>query len=138
MSPTYYDRAGAQPTEGQPDHERLCSEIRRHRLGSQETAFIPGAGEIVGQWRANRFKCVPRNTNVLVTASGDYGYCFNDIRTTERLGHVSEVSLREALRRREAMEERHDICGQCNLRQRYRPRELARVAISYARARMAA
>jgi len=48
------------------------------------------------------------------------------------------MSLREALQRRETMAELGSICGQCNLRQRYRPRELARVAVSYARARLAA
>ncbi|HEX6363453.1 MAG TPA: radical SAM protein [Albitalea sp.] len=138
MSPTYYDRAGAQSTTGQPDHERLRAAIRRHGLGSQETAFIPGVADIVGQWRANRFRCVPRNTNVLITASGDYGYCFNDIRTSRRLGNVADVRLREALERREAMAEERDICGQCNLRDRYRPKELARVAVAYARSRLAA
>lgn len=138
MSPTYYDRAGAQTTAGQPDHERLRAEIRRHGLGSQETAFVPGAMEILRQWRANRFKCVPRNTNVLISATGHYTYCFNDIRESRSLGHVSELSLREALRRREAMEAQGAICDRCNLRERYRPMELARVALSYARSRLAA
>lgn len=137
MSPTYYDRAGAQKTSGQPDHVRLRAEIRRHRLGSQETAFIPGPMDIYRQWRANRFKCVPRNTNMLISASGHYTYCFNDIRESHQLGHVADVSLREALERREVLEEQGGICAQCNLRERYRPRELARVAVSYARARLA-
>jgi hypothetical protein len=138
MSPTYYDRAGAQQTSGQPDHERLRAEIRRHRLGSQETAFIPGAFDIYRQWRANRFKCVPRNTNMLISAGGHYTYCFNDIRESHKLGHVREMSLRGALQRREALDEQHAICAQCNLRQRYRPRELARVAASYVRLRLVA
>lgn len=138
MSPTYYDRAGAQQTSGQPDHLRLRAEIRRHRLGSQETAFIPGPLDIWRQWRDNTFKCVPRNTNMLISASGHYTYCFNDIRESHPLGHVSELSLREALQRREALAEQGEICGQCNLRDRYRPKELARVAVSYARAKLAA
>jgi len=138
MSPTYYDRAGAQKTSGQPDHLRLRAEIRRHRLGSQETAFIPGALDIYRQWRANRFKCVPRNTNILISASGHYTYCFNDIRESHSLGHVADVGLREALRRREELAARGDLCGQCNLRDRYRPGELARVALSYVRTRLAA
>lgn len=138
MSPTYYDRAGAQKTSGQPDHERLRNEIRRHGLGSQETAFIPGAFDILGQWRANRFKCVPRNTNMLISASGHYTYCFNDIRESHKLGHVGEMGLREALERREALGEQGAICRLCNLRNRYRLSELARVAVTYARARLAA
>ena len=138
MSPTYYDRAGAQKTSGQPDHVRLRAEIRRHGLGSQETAFIPGALDIYRQWRDNRFKCVPRNTNMLISATGHYTYCFNDIRESHPLGHVRDLSLREALEKREQLAEQGEICAQCNLRDRYRPRELARVAVSYARARLAA
>lgn len=138
MSPTYYDRAGAQTTSGQPDHDRLRAEIRRHRLGSQETAFIPGASDIYRQWRENSFKCVPRNTNMLISASGQYTYCFNDIRESFPLGHVSEFSLREALERREALAEQGEICQQCNLRDRYGPGELARVAVSYLRTKLVA
>jgi MoaA/NifB/PqqE/SkfB family radical SAM enzyme len=138
MSPTYYDRAGAQQTGGQPDTGRLRAEIRRHGLGSQETAFIPGATEIFQQWRANRVKCVPRNTNMLISATGDYTYCFNDISESRSLGHVRDVSLREAIARREAMEEEGRLCGQCNLRDRYGPKELARVAVSYVKAQLVA
>lgn len=138
MSPTYYDRAGAQQTGGQPDTERLRAEIRRHGLGSQETAFIPGAAEIFRQWRSNRVKCVPRNTNMLISATGDYTYCFNDISESRSLGHVRDASLREALERREVMEEEGRLCSQCNLRSRYGPKELARVAVSYVKAQMAA
>ena len=138
MSPTYYNRAGAQQTGGQPETERLRSEIRRHRLGSQETAFIPGATEIIRQWRANRVKCVPRNTNVLISATGDYTYCFNDISESRSLGHVREIGLREALERREAMAEEGRLCSQCNLRDRYGPKEIARVAVSYVKAQLTA
>lgn len=138
MSPTYYDRAGAQTTTGQPDHDRLRSEIRRHGLGSQETAFIPGAMEILHQWRSNRFKCVPRNTNVLISGSGHCAYRFNDIRESRSRGHVSEPSLREALRRREAMEARGTLCDQCNLRKRHRPPAPAQVVLCYSRSRLAA
>lgn len=138
MSPTYYDRAGAQQTAGQPEHERLRAEIKRHRLGSQETAFIPGAADIFQQWRNNQFKCVPRNTNMLISASGHYTYCFNDIRESHPLGHVADMSLREALQRREELSEQGEICEQCNLRNRYRPGELARVAVSYLKTRLAA
>ncbi|HEY0823511.1 MAG TPA: radical SAM protein [Ramlibacter sp.] len=138
MSPTYYDRAGAQQTGGQPDTQRLRAEIRRHGLGSQETAFIPGAAEIFRQWRSNRVKCVPRNSNMLISATGDYTYCFNDISESRSLGHVRDLGLREAIERREAMEEEGRLCSQCNLRSRYGPKELARVAVTYVKAQMAA
>ena len=138
MSPTYYDRAGAQKTSGQPDHERLRAEIKRHQLGSQETAFIPGAMDIYRQWRDNQFKCVPRNTNMLISASGHYTYCFNDIRESYPIGHVAELSLRDALQRRQSLAEQGEICQQCNLRGRYRPGELARVAVNYLKVRLAA
>jgi MoaA/NifB/PqqE/SkfB family radical SAM enzyme len=138
MSPTYYDRAGAQQTGGQPDTERLRAEIRRHGLGSQETAFIPGAAEIFRQWRSNKVKCLPRNTNMLISATGDYTYCFNDISESRSLGHVRDVSLREAIERRETMEEEGRLCSQCNLRSRYGAREIARVAVSYVKAQIAA
>ncbi len=138
MSPTYYDRAGAQQTGGQPDTERLRAEIRRHGLGSQETAFIPGAAEIFRQWRSNKVKCMARNTNMLIAATGDYTYCFNDISESRSLGHVRDPSLREATERREATEEEGSLCSQCNLRGRYGAREIARVAVGYVKAQMAA
>lgn len=136
MSPTYYDRAGSQTDEGQPDTGRLRSMIRRFGLGSQETAFIPGVRDIVHQWRGNRFKCIPRNTNLLISAQGDYTWCFNDIRHSHTLGNVVDTPLRAALRQREEMESIGQICNACNLRDRYRPLELARVGYQYAVSRL--
>ncbi|MDA8382709.1 MAG: radical SAM protein, partial [Betaproteobacteria bacterium] len=135
MSPTYYDRAGAMRTDGAPSERDLRAKIRAYRFASQEMAFIPGVGDIVRQWRHNRFKCIPRNTNMLIDAGGNYTYCFNDIRHSHPIGHVSHMSLGEAIALRAAEGPDPAICGQCNLRQRYRPRELGRVALSYARGR---
>ncbi len=136
MSPTYYDRAGAMETGDAPSERHLRDRIRDFGLSSQEIAFIPGIGDIVRQWRANKFKCVPRNTSLMIDAAGNYTYCFNDIRHSHVLGHVGEIDLGEALARRERTGPDPAICDRCNLRHRYRPRELARVGMSYVRDRL--
>ena len=137
MSPTYYDRAGAMETRDQPSHRRLRDAIRRHRLQSQEQAFLSGVGDVFHQWRRNRFKCVPRNISMMIAASGDYTYCFNDITHGHAIGHVRDLSLRQALEQRERSRPEAAICDRCNLRHRYGPRELVRVAWGYAQARLA-
>ncbi len=101
MSPTYYDRAGAMNTRDMPSERDLRAKIRQYRLTSQEMGFISGVGDFAGQWRSNRFKCIPRNTNMLINAQGNYTFCFNDIRHSHSIGHVETMSLREALRARE-------------------------------------
>ena len=138
MSPTYYDRAGAMNTRGMPSEQDLRAKIRSHRLTSQEMGFISGIGDFTGQWRSNRFKCIPRNTNMLINAQGYYTFCFNDIRHSHSIGHVASMSLRQALNVRESKGPDSAICDACNLRGRYRPRELTRIALAYAKARMAA
>lgn len=137
MSPTYYDRAGAQEVEGCPSQDELRRLIRRHNLTSQESGFIPGVAHIARQWWSNKFRCIPRNTNMLINAQGDYTFCFNDIRHSEKLANVTNTGLREALALREAAGEAA-ICGQCNLRGRYRAGELMRVAAGYFKAKLAA
>ncbi len=138
MSPTYYDRAGAMNTRGMPSEKDLRAKIREHRLTSQEMGFIAGVSDFAGQWRSNRFKCIPRNTNMLINAQGYYTFCFNDIRHSHSIGHVASLSLRQALMVRESKEADAAICNNCNLRGRYRPRELTRIAFAYAKARLAA
>jgi len=138
LSPTYYDRAGAISTADAPAHTRLRETIARHRLKSQEQAFISGAGDFVRQWYRNRFRCMPRNISLLISADGHYNYCFNDIRQSHHIGHVSAMSVREALEIRERSEPDAAICDQCNLRHRYGPRELARVAVGYVKSAVAA
>ena len=137
MSPTYYDRAGAQATAAQPSHQRLRAAIRQHRLQSQELAFVSGPRDIFHQWRRNRHKCVPRNVSLMLAASGDYTYCFNDITHGHALGNVHDMGLREALLLRERTAAEAALCDHCNLRHRYGPRELLRVAWGYARTRLA-
>jgi MoaA/NifB/PqqE/SkfB family radical SAM enzyme len=138
MSPTYYDRAGAMNTKGMPSETDLRAKIKHYRLTSQEMGFISGVGDFAGQWRSNRFKCIPRNTNMLINAQGYYTFCFNDIRHSHSIGHVGSMSLREALRVRESKGPDSAICDSCNLRGRYRPKELTRIAFAYAKSRLAA
>src|ERR1019366_5139532 len=102
MSPTYYDRAGAISTGDAPSERTLRAKIRSHRLTSQEMVFIPSVSDIARQWWLNRFKCIPRNTNMLINAQGNYTYCFNDIRHSHEIGHVRSMSLRQALAMRES------------------------------------
>jgi MoaA/NifB/PqqE/SkfB family radical SAM enzyme len=138
MSPTYYDRAGTVSTRDAPSERDLRAKIRTHRLTSQEMGFIPSVTDVARQWWLNRFKCIPRNTNMLINAQGNYTYCFNDIRHSHVIGHVSTMSLRQALIVRQSKASDPAICSNCNLRQRYGPRELTRVAVGYFKTRLSA
>jgi len=135
MSPTLYNRGGS--LEG---HELATGKLRQligqHHLRSQEFDFIPSAWDIFQQWRCNRFKCVPRNTDFLIAASGDYLYCYNDVKHEYPIGHVSSMSIREALAKRESMEVIPELCDGCNMRGRYGVKELAVAGISYARTKL--
>lgn len=135
MSPTLYDRAGAITSAASPaapaDLRRI---IRKYGLVSQELAFIPSAREIYAQWRANRHRCIPRNTDLAIAADGTYQYCFNDIRHSHALGHVDDMSIREALSLREREDADPRLCDNCGVRGRYGAAEVARVALSYLRA----
>ena len=51
---------------------------------------------------------------------------------------MRDTSLREAIERREAMDGEGSLCSECNLRGRYGAREIARVAVGYVKAQMAA
>ena len=104
MSPTLYDRAGAIDLSAlgaaSVDLRRV---MRAHGLRSQEFDFIPSLGDIYAQWRANRHRCIPRNSDLAIAADGTYQYCFNDIRHSHPLGHVAGMSIREALAAREQL-----------------------------------
>lgn len=138
MSPTYYDRAGAMNTGDAPSERDLRAKIRAYGLSSQEMGFIPSVGDIARQWWLNRFKCIPRNTNMLINAQGNYTYCFNDIRHSHVIGHVAAMTLGQALIARQSTGPDPAFCNNCNLRHRYRPRELTRIALGYAKARLSA
>jgi hypothetical protein len=108
--------------------------IRAHGLRSQELDFIPSARELHAQWRANRHRCIPRNVDLAIAADGSYQYCFNDIRHSHAIGHVGEISIREALNARERKEADPRLCDGCGVRRRYGPVEIFGVALSHLRA----
>lgn len=135
MSPALYDRAGALETgDGTPRNLRPV--IRRYGLHSQEYDFVPSVGDVLRQWRANRFRCLPRNSDLAIAADGNYQYCFNDLRRIHPLGHVGSIGIREALVRREPTGPDPEICAGCSTRGRYGPLELMQAAVGYARLRM--
>jgi MoaA/NifB/PqqE/SkfB family radical SAM enzyme len=137
MSPTLYNRGGTML-----DHEmatrRLRSTIAEYGLRSQELDFIPSLGDMVRQYRANRFKCVPRNSDMFITSGGDYLYCYNDIGHRHCIGHVRDMDLRQALSMRERSHPIEDLCSDCNMRGRYGVREMVQVGAEYLAGRVAA
>mgnify|MGYP000929412697 FL=1 len=91
----------------------------------------------IGQLRANRFRCAPRNVDLLISATGDYLYCYNDVRHEHVLGHVADTGVREALNLREGMDAIPSLCDGCNMRDRYGAKELVATGLSWVRARLA-
>jgi MoaA/NifB/PqqE/SkfB family radical SAM enzyme len=130
MSPTLYNRAGSDPDLDLPPNT-LRNLIKTHGLHSQELDFVSGIGDFVGQWRSNKFKCAARNSDLFITAGGSYLQCFNDIGHNYTLGHVSEMSIQEALAKRHLVLQQQGLCDQCNMLGRYKPMEVARVAWRY-------
>lgn len=131
MSPTLYNRGG-----DLREHELATGKLRRlikeHGLQSQEMPFIPSAREVYRQWRSNAYKCIPRNIDLFISSEGEYLYCYNDIGHKYPIGHVSDSSVHEVLKRRHGMCEISELCGGCNLRERYGPAELVKVGASFA------
>lgn len=134
MSPTLYNRGGSLQA-----HELASARLRRmiaqYGLRSQEYDFIPSPREIFQQWRSNRFKCIPRNVDVFIAATGDYLYCYNDVGHKHSIGHVDDLGIREVLALRERMAAVSSLCDDCNMRQRYGARELVSAGISFARSK---
>ena len=130
MSPTLYNRAG---TMEQHKHatERLREIIRTYQLHSQELDFVPSVKDFMLQYWHNRFRCIPRNSDLFITASGDYLYCYNDISHQQTFGRIDQLSIREALNKREMMPAIPEICENCNMRNRYKMGEVTRVAAHY-------
>ncbi len=130
MSPTLYNRAG---TMEQHKHatERLREIIREYHLHSQELDFVPSVKDFLLQFWHNRFRCIPRNSDLFITASGDYLYCYNDISHKQTFAHIDQLSVRKALNKREKMTAIPEICENCNMRNRYKTGEVARVAAHY-------
>ncbi len=135
MSPTLYNRGGSLRAH-ELATEKLQQMIRQHNLRSQEFDFIPSAWDIFKQWRNNRFKCVPRNTDVFIASNGDYLYCYNDVTHGHAIGHVADMGIREVLTKREGMSPIPELCNGCNMLDRYDAKELLRAGIAYALARL--
>jgi MoaA/NifB/PqqE/SkfB family radical SAM enzyme len=136
MSPTLYDRAGSMaPSANAAASVDLRRIIRTYGLRSQELDFIPSLRDIYAQWRANRHRCIPRNTDLAIAADGSYQYCFNDIRHSHAIGRVSEITVREALAAREREGADPRLCSDCGVRRRYGPAEVGRVVVAYLRTR---
>jgi MoaA/NifB/PqqE/SkfB family radical SAM enzyme len=135
MSPTLYNRGGSLQ-----DHElataRLRQIVSQYGLRSQEFDFVPSGREVWRQWRANRFKCVPRNVDLFVSSTGDYLYCYNDAAHQHPIGHVSQQGIGEMLRLREAMAPAPGLCDGCNMRDRYGAGELVKAGIAFARSKL--
>jgi hypothetical protein len=130
MSPTLYNRAG---TMEQHKHatERLREIIREYHLHSQELDFIPSVKDFVLQFLHNSFRCIPRNSDLFITASGDYLYCYNDISHKQTFGHIDQLSIRKALNKREKIKAIPELCENCNMRNRYKMGEVTSVAAHY-------
>lgn len=130
MSPTLYNRSGTMQ-----DHElatqRLRKTIQTYGLLSQELHFIPSIRESLMQRFKNKFNCTARNSDMLISAEGDYMYCYNDIGHRQKLANVKDVSLRDAIVQRESMDACPDICGHCNMLNRYNFTESLAVGATY-------
>ncbi|MDO8812719.1 MAG: radical SAM protein [Gallionella sp.] len=135
MSPTLYNRGGSLQAH-ELDTEKLRQMIQKYRLRSQEFDFVPSVRDVIQQWRSNRFKCIPRNIDVFISASGDYLYCYNDVKHEHSIGHVANLGIREVLAKREGMALIPALCDGCNMRNRYGAKELVTAGISYARAKL--
>jgi MoaA/NifB/PqqE/SkfB family radical SAM enzyme len=137
MSPTLYNRGGSL-REHELDTEKLRQMIRKHDLRSQEFDFVPSVRDVFRQWRSNSFKCIPRNIDVFIAASGDYLYCYNDVRHAYPIAHAANLGIREMLAKRESMAPIPALCDDCNMRHRYGTKELVKTGVSYARTKLTA
>lgn len=131
MSPTLYNRAGGN-MDLNVDSVRLRQLIRKYRLHSQEMDFIEGPANFLKQFSRNEFKCAPRNSDLLISSTGKYLYCFNDISHSQPIGDIGTMSIRDALETRQRMAPIASLCNQCNMNDRYRTGEIAGVAARYA------
>lgn len=127
MSPTLYDRGG-EMTDQKLSTERLRKTIEEFELHSQEMDFIPSLSDSLQQMWKNKFICMPRNSDIFITSSGEYLYCYNDISHKNTIGHVIELSIRDTLTLREKMGPIDSLCKSCNMLNRYGPSELIKVA----------
>lgn len=129
MSPTLYNRAEDSPYELQT--QRLRKIIKDYSLHSQELDFIPSIKDIGKQYIKNTFKCIPRNSDIFISSSGDYLYCYNNISHQHKIGSINDYSIDEVLAIREKMAPIAELCDGCNMKDRYKLSEVAAVAGRY-------
>jgi len=129
MSPTLYNRGS--DTQYQFETQKLRQIIKDHSLHSQELDFIPSIKDITKQYINNKFKCVARNSDLFISATGDYLYCYNNISHQHTIGHVKNQSVDEALSIREKMTILPALCNECNMKERYQLSESIKVAGNY-------
>jgi hypothetical protein len=137
MSPTLYNRGGSMRDQ-QVASNKLRRVIKKNALHSQELDFVPSLRDIARQCLQNNFRCIPRNSDLFITSSGEYLYCYNDITHKHTIGNIDQLSVREALTSRERMGPIAELCDGCNMRNRYRAGEVAKVAVNYAKDRLIA
>jgi len=130
ISPTLYNRGGNMDAHNLAT-QRLREIIDRYSLHSQELDFVPSIRDSALQYWKNRFKCMPRNSDLFITASGHYLFCYNDISHQHAFSHIDDLSIKDALSFREISGPIPDLCNNCNMRNRYRPGEISRVASAY-------
>ena len=131
MSPTLYNRGG-NLKDNEIATQKLRAIIKKHALHSQELDFVPGVKDIAKQLIKNKLKCIPRNVDLFITSNGDYLYCYNDISHVHTIGNIDELTIQDALSKREKMNSIDMLCDSCNMRDRYKLGELAKVTLNYA------
>jgi len=130
MSPTLYNRGG-NITDHAISSRRLRDIIETHELHSQELDFVPSIKDTLLQTLKNRFKCLPRNSDLFITSSGKYLYCYNDVSHGHTIGDIHSINIREAVSIREKLPAINELCDNCNMRNRYRPAEIFQVGAKY-------
>ncbi len=126
MSPTLYNRGA--DTNYKLETKKLRQIIKDNSLHSQELDFIPSIKDITKQYINNKFKCIPRNTDLFISASGDYLYCYNNITHQHAIGHVNDLEVDKVLSLREKMSLLPDLCNSCNMKSRYQVGEIINIA----------
>ncbi len=122
MSPTLYNRAGSMD-EHDHSSNKLREIINQYGLHSQELDFVPSLADILKQTLKNKFRCIPRNSDLFIASNGSYLYCYNDISHKHVLSHVDTTSIRDVLQEREKSALIPEICNTCNMLHRYKFRE---------------
>ena len=129
MSPTLYNRGA--DTQYSMQSRQLRKIIKDYSLHSQELDFIPSFKDITRQYIKNKFKCVPRNSDLFISASGDYLYCYNNVGHQHVIGHVDNLSVNDVLSIREKLSLLPELCNGCNMKNRYQLAEMISVAGHY-------